>query len=109
MTTTRTEAEPETTLHKGRLGVIGIVFFVVAAAAPLVGMTGAVPVAIVLGNGAAAPGAYLIVGITKLESPTSPSGQRAVTVFTFVQNFRPSMPCWLVSPKAERFQPPKVW
>ncbi len=55
-----------TTLHKGRLGVIGIVFFVVAAAAPLVGMTGAVPVAIVLGNGAAAPGAYLAVGITLL-------------------------------------------
>jgi len=66
MTTTRIEAEPETALHKGRLGVLGIVFFVVAAAAPLVGMTGAVPVAIVLGNGAAAPGAYLIVGITLL-------------------------------------------
>jgi amino acid transporter len=46
--------------------VIGIVFFVVAAAAPLVGMTGAVPVAILLGNGAAAPGAYLVVGITLL-------------------------------------------
>jgi amino acid transporter len=53
-------------LRKGRLTVIGIVFFVVAAAAPLVGMTGAVPVAIVLGNGAAAPGAYLVVGITLL-------------------------------------------
>lgn len=53
-------------LRKARLGVIGIVFFVVAAAAPLVGMTGAVPVAIVLGNGAAAPGAYLVVGITLL-------------------------------------------
>jgi amino acid transporter len=53
-------------LRKGRLGVAGIVFFVVAAAAPLVGMTGAVPVAIVLGNGAAAPGAYLFVGITLL-------------------------------------------
>jgi amino acid transporter len=68
MTTTRTpvETEPEATLHKGRLGVLGIVFFVVAAAAPLVGMTGAVPVAIVLGNGAAAPGAYLAVGITLL-------------------------------------------
>ena len=37
-----------------------------AAAAPLVGMTGAVPVAIVLGNGAAAPGAYFAVGITLL-------------------------------------------
>ncbi|MDJ0347908.1 APC family permease [Cryobacterium sp. PH29-G1] len=56
----------ETVLHKGRLGVIGIVFFVVAAAAPLVGMTGAVPVAIVLGNGAAAPGAYVVVGLTLL-------------------------------------------
>ncbi|HET8984693.1 MAG TPA: hypothetical protein VFN03_02935, partial [Trueperaceae bacterium] len=62
-------APPETegtSLRKGRLGVIGIVFFVVAAAAPLVGMTGAVPVAIVLGNGAAVPGAYVAVGITLL-------------------------------------------
>ena len=41
-------------------------FFVVAAAAPLVGMTGAVPVAIVLGNGAAVPGTYLMVGIILL-------------------------------------------
>jgi amino acid transporter len=55
-----------TALHHGRLGVLGIVFFVVAAAAPLVGMTGAVPVAIVLGNGAAAPGAYLVVGLVLL-------------------------------------------
>ena len=36
----------DTALRTGRLGVVGIVFFVVAAAAPLVGMTGAVPVAI---------------------------------------------------------------
>lgn len=57
---------PETALHHGRLGVLGIVFFVVAAAAPLVGMTGAVPVAIVVGNGAAAPGAYLVVGLVLL-------------------------------------------
>jgi amino acid transporter len=64
--TEKTADEPQTSLHKGRLGTIGIVFFVVAAAAPLVGMTGAVPVAVVLGNGAAAPGAYLVVGITLL-------------------------------------------
>ena len=50
-------------MRKNRLGVLGIVFFVVAASAPLVGMTGAVPVAILLGNGAAAPGAYLLVGL----------------------------------------------
>lgn len=62
----KTADESRTSLQKGRLGTVGIVFFVVAAAAPLVGMTGAVPVAIVLGNGAAAPGAYLVVGITLL-------------------------------------------
>jgi len=54
----------QTELRKNRLGVVGIVFFVVAAAAPLVGMTGGVPVAIGLGNGAAVPGAYVAVGIT---------------------------------------------
>lgn len=64
-----TETSSETSkggLRKGRLGVIGIVFFVVAASAPLVGMTGAVPVAIVLGNGAAVPGAYLAIGLILL-------------------------------------------
>ncbi len=56
----------DTALRHNRLGVLGIVFFVVAAAAPLVGMTGAVPVAIVLGNGAGVPGAYLTVGLILL-------------------------------------------
>ncbi|WP_026552761.1 APC family permease [Arthrobacter sp. H20] len=65
-TETVSSAETNTSLRRGRLGVIGVVFFVVAAAAPLVGMTGAVPIAIVLGNGAAAPGAYLVVGLTLL-------------------------------------------
>ncbi|MEN9287537.1 MAG: hypothetical protein RLZ88_207, partial [Actinomycetota bacterium] len=53
-------------LKKGRLGILGIVFFVVAASAPLVGMTGAVPVAIGAGNGAAASGTYLLVGLILL-------------------------------------------
>ena len=39
----------------------------------------------------------------------TPLGQREVTVLTLVQNFTPSVPCWLVSPKADRFQPPNVW
>ena len=56
----------ETGLHKGRLGVVGIVFFVVAAAAPLLGMTGAVPVAMLLGNQAGTPGTYLAVGLVLL-------------------------------------------
>jgi len=69
MTDTPTSAPasaPASTLRPGRLGVLGIVFFVVAASAPLIGITGAVPVAMLLGNGAAVPGAYLAVGITLL-------------------------------------------
>jgi amino acid transporter len=53
-------------LRSGRLGVLGVVFFVVAAAAPLAGMTGTVPLAIVAGSGAGAPGAYVAVGIILL-------------------------------------------
>jgi amino acid transporter len=53
-------------LRRGQRGAAGVVFFVVAAAAPLVGMTGALPVAILLGNGAAAPGAYVAVGLVLL-------------------------------------------
>ena len=53
-------------LKKGKLGVAGIVFFVVAAAAPLLGMTGAVPVAMFLGNGAGTVGTYLAVGVILL-------------------------------------------
>ena len=34
--------------------------------------------------------------------------RRAVTFFTLVQNLMPSMPYWSVSPKPERFQPPKL-
>ncbi|MEY5017737.1 MAG: hypothetical protein RL431_786 [Actinomycetota bacterium] len=58
--------QSSTELKKGKLGVFGIVFFVVAASAPLVGMTGAVPVAMLAGNGAAVPGTYLAVGLVLL-------------------------------------------
>ncbi len=57
---------PNTSLRKGTLGLLGIVFFVVAAAAPLAGMTGAFPVAVGIGNGAAAAGMYVAVGIILL-------------------------------------------
>ncbi len=44
-----------------------------------------------------------MVGMTKALPPSGePSGQRWVMVLTLVQNFTPSMPCWLVSPKALR-------
>lgn len=61
--------DPETahtSLRKGTLGLAGIVFFVVAAAAPLAGMTGAFPVAAAIGVGAGAVGMYLAVGIILL-------------------------------------------
>jgi len=60
--------DPETsttTLRRGTLGLIGIIFFVVAASAPLAGMTGAFPVAaVILGPGAV--GMYVFVGIVLL-------------------------------------------
>ena len=62
-----TEATPakehSTALRAGSIGVLGILFFVLSAQAPLTGIAGASPLAAALGNGAGAPGAYLIVGI----------------------------------------------
>ena len=67
MTTRNSDHETQKeSLRKGSIGVLGIVFFVVAAAAPLAGMTGAAPVAIVLGSGSGTPGAYLLVGLVLL-------------------------------------------
>ena len=53
-------------LRKGTIGLLGIVFFVVAAAAPMAGLTGVLPVMVLLGNGAGAAGAYVVVGILLL-------------------------------------------
>lgn len=55
--------EHSTALRAGSVGVLGILFFVLSAQAPLTGIAGAVPLAAALGNGAGAPGAYLIVGL----------------------------------------------
>ena len=49
-------------LESGRLGVFDLVFFVVAAAAPLTVMAGVAPLAIQF-NGLGAPGGYLFAGI----------------------------------------------
>ena len=53
---------PETGLKKNAISAVGIVFLVLAAASPLIGLTGAVPSAMVIGNGNAAPMAYVAVG-----------------------------------------------
>ncbi|MGY1636992.1 APC family permease [Geodermatophilus sp. SYSU D00742] len=50
-------------LKRGAIGVLGILFFVVSAQAPLTGIGGALPLAVALGNGAGAPAAYLVVGL----------------------------------------------
>ena len=49
-------------LKSNAISATGIVFLVLAAASPLIGLTGAVPSAMVLGNGNGAPMAYVIVG-----------------------------------------------
>ncbi len=53
-------------LKPNSLGVLGILFFVLSAQAPLTGVAGAVPIAVAIGNGAGAPAAYLAAGVITL-------------------------------------------
>ena len=53
---------PIDALRKDALGVPHIVFFVVAAAAPLTAVVGVTPAAFILGNGAGVPLTFLLVG-----------------------------------------------
>lgn len=53
-------------LRPEALGIASIVFFVVAAAAPLTAIVGAAPLAFALGNGAGAPSAYIFAGLVYL-------------------------------------------
>ncbi len=50
-------------LKPNSLGVLGILFFVFSGQAPLTGIAGAVPIAIVIGNGAGVPTAYIAAGV----------------------------------------------
>lgn len=54
------------TLKQGSLGLFTIVFFVVAAASPLTGVIGALPVTFFIGNGVGVPGVFLMAGILLL-------------------------------------------
>ena len=69
MSQPQTDAAAETaessgsSLTKNAIGVFGICFFVIAAAAPIAGMTGLVPSILVIGNGATAPGTFLVAGL----------------------------------------------
>lgn len=50
-------------LRRNAVGVLGILFFVLSAQAPLTAIAGALPLTVFLGNGAGAPGAYVVIGI----------------------------------------------
>lgn len=50
-------------LRGNAIGLPRIIFFVIAAAAPLTGTLGAIPIAIGFGNGAGVPAAFLAVGV----------------------------------------------
>ncbi|QRM57463.1 APC family permease [Sinorhizobium sp. BG8] len=59
-------AAPPERLAKNSVGLAHIVFFVVAAAAPLTAVVGASPAAFAFGNGAGVPGAFVLAGILYL-------------------------------------------
>lgn len=53
-------------LRRNAVGVSHIIFFVIAAAAPLTAVVGASPAAFAFGNGAGVPAMYLLVGVLYL-------------------------------------------
>lgn len=57
---------PAERLAKNSVGLAHIVFFVVAAAAPLTAVVGASPAAFAFGNGAGVPGAFVLAGLLYL-------------------------------------------
>ena len=59
-------SEPSSGLKKNSLSALSIVILVLSAASPLIGLTGAVPVAMVLGGGLVTPVAYVLVGLILL-------------------------------------------
>jgi len=58
--------QPTGHLRKDTIGLAQIVFFVIAAAAPLTAVVGATPGAFAFGNGAGVPGTFLLSGLLYL-------------------------------------------
>src|ERR1700739_1755367 len=54
------------TLKRGAIGLVGVVFMVVAFSAPITAMTGNLPVAVGFGNGLGAPGGFVIATVVLL-------------------------------------------
>ena len=57
---------PPNKLRRDAVGVAHVVFFVVAAAAPLTAVVGVTPAAFAFGNGPGVPGTFLLVGLLYL-------------------------------------------
>ncbi|WP_439032409.1 APC family permease [Gordonia terrae] len=64
--TTHPRSAPARSALRGSIGVSGIVFLVIAAAAPLTAVAGSLPVMIAIGNGAGAPTAYIVAAAVLL-------------------------------------------
>ncbi|MFG2127433.1 APC family permease [Streptomyces sp. NPDC048751] len=69
-TALRNQTAPDTStagrLKPNSLGVLGILFFVLSAQAPLTGIAGSVPISVALGNGPGTPAAYAAAGVITL-------------------------------------------
>jgi amino acid transporter len=63
MTATTERSSTPYSLRAGSIGLIGVVFFVIATVAPMSGTIGALPVAFGLGTGAGTPGAFVLVAV----------------------------------------------
>lgn len=63
MTVDATVSDTGPRLARNSVGLAHIVFFVVAAAAPLTAVVGASPAAFAFGNGAGVPGAFVLAGL----------------------------------------------
>ncbi|WP_226281911.1 APC family permease [Burkholderia cepacia] len=61
-----TEACEQQALRKNALGLLSIVFLVIATNGPLTALVGAVPVSIAMGNGIGVPGSFVVAGIIYL-------------------------------------------
>ncbi|MCJ8507124.1 APC family permease [Rhizobium lemnae] len=66
MTVTNSASASTGRLARNSVGMAHIVFFVVAAAAPLTAVVGATPPAFAFGNGAGVPGAFVLAGLLYL-------------------------------------------
>lgn len=63
MTATTERSSSPHALRAGSIGLVGVIFFVIATVAPMSGTIGALPVAFGLGTGGGTPGAFVLVAV----------------------------------------------